>query len=127
MELTLAQARAYARSREMMRGEEEAHYSEQEALRTERKSRGYLRLPLIHELPKGCAASLFRSGYGRFVIELQTPHGEFIASGDSDVLALERARKKASQAAAELQRLDAVVLDRPVPETLLRDLQLSGR
>lgn len=53
------------------------------------------RLPLVHEVPPGVEATLYRAAYGRYLVVVRTPAGEFTAGGDTDHLALRRALRKA--------------------------------
>jgi hypothetical protein len=52
---------------------------------------------VVHELPPGVAARLYRAAYGRYLAVVRTPAGEFTAGGESDYLALSRALRKSER------------------------------
>lgn len=52
---------------------------------------------LIHAVPMGVDARLYRAAYGRYLAVVRTPAGEFTAGGDSEYVALSRALRKSER------------------------------
>lgn len=52
---------------------------------------------VIHEVPPGVEARLYRAAYGRYLAVVRTPAGEFTAGGDTEYLALSRALRKSER------------------------------
>lgn len=58
------------------------------------------RIELIHEVPAGLEARLYRAAFGLYVAVVRAGAEEFTAGGNTDHLALRRALRKAERRAA---------------------------
>lgn len=58
------------------------------------------RVELVHAVPPGVEARLYRAAFGRYVAVVRAGGAEFTAGGDTDHLALRRALRKAEREAA---------------------------
>jgi len=55
------------------------------------------RIELVHAVPPGVEARLYRAAFGRYVAVVRTDEGEYTAGGETDHLALLRALRKAER------------------------------